>query len=65
MDDDMLETMIEMQGPLATLRLMHVCVSRTLNAWPGGDPFEQEHLIELKRDLYVILMSTLYETDKI
>jgi hypothetical protein len=65
MDDDQLETMIQMDVPLSTLRLMHICASRTLDAWPGGDPWEQEHLMELKRDLYVILMSALYETDRI
>jgi len=65
MDDEALETIIEMEVPLSTLRLMHICASRTLDAWPGGDPWEQEHLMELKRDLYVILMSALYDTDQI
>ena len=54
-----------MEVPLSTLRLMHICAARTLDMWPGGDPEEQEHLMELKRDLYVILMSALYETDQI
>ena len=54
-----------MEVPLSTLRLMHFCAVQTLAKWPGGDPEEQEHLMELKRDLYVILMSALYETDQI
>jgi hypothetical protein len=65
MGDELQETIIEMEVPLSTLRLMHICASRTLDAWPGGDPWEQEHLMELKRDLYVILMSALYDTDQI
>jgi len=54
-----------MEVPLSTLRLMHICAARTLDKWPGGDPEEQEHLMELKHDLYVILMSALYETGEI
>lgn len=65
MEDEVLETIIEMEVSLSTLRLMHICASRTLDAWPGGDPWEQEHLMELKKDLYVILMSALYESDRI
>ena len=63
--EDLQETIIEMEVPLSTLRLMHICASRTLDAWPGGDPGEQEHLMELRHDLYVILMTALYDTDQI
>ena len=63
--EDLQETIIEMEVPLSTLRLMHLCAVQTLAKWPGGDPEEQEHLMELKHDLYVILMSALYETDQI
>lgn len=65
MEDDLQETIIEMEIPLTTLRLMHICASRALDQWPGGHPYEQVALAELKHDLYVVLMSALYETDEI
>jgi len=63
--EDLQETIIEMEVPLSTLRLMHACAAQALEKWPGGDPEAQEHLMDLKRDLYVILMSALYETNEI
>ena len=34
------------------VHLLYVCVSKRLETWPGGHPFEQEHLIHLKNELY-------------
>jgi hypothetical protein len=62
-DDD--EVMIEMEFPLSSLRLMHLCVSRAYQNWPGGDPYEQVAIEQLKQALYVALYSTLYEIDEI
>ena len=44
---------------------MHLCVSRAYQNWPGGDPFEQVAIEQLKQALYVALYSTLYEIDEI
>ena len=63
MEDE--EVMIEMGFPLSSLRLMHLCVSRAYQNWPGGDPFEQVAIEQLKQALYVALYSTLYEIDEI
>ena len=63
--EDLHETIIEMDIPLSTLRLMHMCAARTLAKWPGGDPGEQVELEELRDGLWVVLMSALYETDQI
>ncbi len=62
-DDD--ELMIEMSFPLSSLRLMHICVDRAYKNWPGGDPFEQVAIEQLRGALYVALYSTLYEIDEI
>ena len=40
MEDDE-EVMIEMEFPLSSLRLMHLCVSRAYQNWPGGDPLNR------------------------
>jgi len=57
--------MIEMSFPLCSLRLMHHCAERALQTWPGGDPFEQMAIDNLRQALYVALYSTLYEIDEI
>jgi len=59
------EPMIEMSFPLCSLRLMHHCAERALQTWPGGDPFEQMAIDNLRQALYVALYSTLYEIDEI
>lgn len=52
---------VDLQVDLGSLRAMHHVVSRSLEKWPGGDPREQEMLIDMKRDLYSVLMSVLLE----
>lgn len=59
------EITIEMEFPLSSLRLMHLCVSRAYQNWPGGPPDEQVAIEELRNALYVALYSTLYEIDEI
>lgn len=59
------EITIEMEFPLSSLRLMHLCVSRAYQNWPGGHPDEQVAIEELRNALYVALYSTLYEIDEI
>jgi|TARA_B100001741_G_C16552295_1_gene600069 hypothetical protein len=65
MAEDQEEITIEMEFPLSSLRLMHLCVSRAYQNWPGGDPGEQVAIDELRQALYVALYSTLYELDEI
>ena len=59
------EITIEMEFPLSSLRLMHLCVSRAYQNWPGGHPDEQVANEELRNALYVALNSTLYAIDEI
>ena len=56
---------VDLQVDLATLRSMHMVVSKSLAQWPGGHPAEQEMLMDMKRQLYSILMSVLIENDLI
>jgi|SaaInlV_120m_DNA_3_1039746.scaffolds.fasta_scaffold82580_2 hypothetical protein len=56
---------VDLQIDLATLRSMHLVVSKSLDQWPGGHPAEQAMLTDMKRQLYSILMSVLIENDLI
>lgn len=56
---------VDLQIDLATLRSMHLVVSKSLDQWPGGHPAEQAMLADIKRELYSILMSVLLENDLI
>lgn len=56
---------VDIQVDLATLRNMHLVVSKSLAQWPGGHPAEQEMLMAMRHQLYSILMSVLIENDLI
>lgn len=59
------DVIVQIDFPLESLRLVHACVARCYETWPGGDPQDQIDLEDLKRELWTILMSTLYETEQI
>lgn len=44
-----------------TLRKLLDAVDTALKYWPGGDPQEQVDLLQMRNDLYVVLMSALIE----
>lgn len=50
---------------LSALRLMSRSVDQFYKNWPGGDPAEQEALVELKTNLYTALYSVLMDLDLI
>jgi len=38
------------------IRCLHMCVCQTIAKWPGGDPYEQEHLFRIRDDLYRMIL---------
>ncbi len=49
---------------LAALRLAYKTTSDALRNWPGGDPEEQEYLIESKNQLFRCLLEHSLEDTK-
>lgn len=49
---------------IADVRLLLKCVNDAIDKWPGGDPFEQEHLRYLRLNLYKITLDWEFNKDK-
>ena len=55
------EIVVTIDTNIETLRAMLKAAETALRVWPGGDPSEQEKLIQMKTELYACLMSALLE----
>ena len=55
------EIVVNIETNVYTLRAMLKAADEALRVWPGGDPAEQEKLIQMKNELYAVLMSVLLE----
>lgn len=55
------DIVVSIDTNLETLRAMLKATETALKVWPGGDPAEQEKLVQMKTQLYACLMSALFD----
>lgn len=54
---------VEISTDLGSLRAMLNAIDQALKSWPGGDPQEQINMMNMRNDLFGILMSYLLAND--
>lgn len=46
-----------------SIKTIYRAVNETLDRWPGGDPYEQESLYQLRNGFYRILLEDQYQSN--
>ena len=57
------ETIYQVHLTPDAIKQIHRTLSFHLDKWPGGDPEEQEALVQLKSDFYRIVLETTFQED--
>ena len=45
---------------IKAVRIIHDCIDVALERWPGGDPEEQQYLLDLKCGFYKLLLENMF-----
>ena len=57
------ETIYQVHLITPAIKQLHKSITFHLDQWPGGDPLEQENLMQLKDDFFRIVLEAQFQED--